>query len=225
LARAFTEVPVKVDLIPKETRGEIISLLKKSDGMTAGKIAEALDLHSMTVRQHLSILERDGYIDHRREKIGRGRPTYVYSLTEKAERLFPSNYQRFALNILDTLATMEGAEKVNQLLASQMETKLATHFNALEGKSLAEKVERLEEFLNKEGYMVEVEETPDKTAYILKEHNCALGSVAEKYRQICDSELNLFQRLLGVPVERQCHIATGAHFCSYRISKAVPAPA
>ena len=50
--------------------------------------------------------------------------------------------------------------------------------------------------------MVEVEETPDKTAYILKEHNCALKSVANKYHQICHNELTLFQRLLGVPVER-----------------------
>ena len=63
-----------MDLLPKETRGEIISLLKKSNGMTVGQMAEALDLHSMTVRQHLSVLERDGYIDHDQEKIGRGRP-------------------------------------------------------------------------------------------------------------------------------------------------------
>ena len=54
--------------VPKDTRGAIVELLKKNHGMTAGEIAKELDLHSMTVRQHLAILEREGYIQHYREK-------------------------------------------------------------------------------------------------------------------------------------------------------------
>ncbi len=212
-----------MDLLPKETRGEIISLLKKSNGMTAGKIAKALELHSMTIRQHLSILEREGFIRHSREKIGRGRPSYVYHLTKKADELFPTDYQQFAINLLDTLMVTEGPEKVNQLLEHQMEEKIARYFKNFEHKSLADKVALLTEFLNEEGYMVEVEETSDGTAYFLKEHNCVLGSVAKKYQQICHNELTLFQRLLGVPVERQCHMAVGDHYCGYKILKTNPA--
>ena len=203
---------------PKETRGEIIDLLKKHTGMTAGEIAEELDLHSMTVRQHLSILEGEGYIQHGREKIGRGRPVYVYQLTQKAEeRLFPSDYPQFALRILDTLAAIDGEEKVNQLLEYQMEAKLSYHLKNIQGKSLAEKIRLLVELLNEEGYMVEIEETSN--AYIIKEHNCAIDSIAKKYPQLCDHELSLFKRLLNVPVERQCHMAAGDSLCSYKISK------
>lgn len=208
-----------MDLLPKETRGKIISLLKKSNGMTASQIAEVLDLHSMTVRQHLSVLERDGYIDHNRERTGRGRPKYIYHLTKKAAELFPSDYQQFAINLLDTLAVIEGQEKVEEILTHQMEAKIERYFKDIEDKSLVERIKLLEAFLNEEGYMVEVEETPDKTAYILREHNCALKLVANKYHQICHNELTLFQRLLGVPVERQCHMGTGAHFCGYKIFK------
>ena len=208
-----------MDLLPKETRGKIISLLKRSNGMTASQIAEALDLHSVTVRQHLSVLERDGYIDHDRERTGRGRPKHIYHLTKKAAELFPSDYQQFAINLLDTLSVIEGQEKVEELLTQQMEAKIERYFKDIEGKSLVERIKLLEGFLNEEGYMVEVEETPDKTAYILREHNCALKLVANKYHQICHNELTLFQRLLGVPVERQCHIGAGAHFCGYKIFK------
>lgn len=95
-----------------------------------------------------------------------------------------------------------GEEKVEELLAQQMEAKIERYFKNIGDKSLVERVKLLEAFLNEEGYMVEVEETPDKTAYILKEHNCALKSVANKYHPICHNELTLFQRLLGVPVER-----------------------
>ena len=204
--------------VPKDTRGAIVELLKKKNGMTAGEIAKQLDLHSMTVRQHLSILEREGYIQHYREKISRGRPVYIYKLTSEAkENLFPNDYPRFALGTLDALVVIDGAEKVNQLLEYQMEAKVAMCLNVIEGKSLAEKIKVLAAFLDEEGYQVEIAETAN--AYILKEHNCALESIAQKYPQLCQLELSLLQRLLDVPVERECHMPTGDSICSYKVLK------
>ena len=81
-----------MQFLPKKTRGEIVVLLKRKDGMVASEIANELDLHSMIVRQHLAILEREGYVRHSLEKIRRGRPTYVYHLTSSAAELFPSDY-------------------------------------------------------------------------------------------------------------------------------------
>ena len=204
--------------VPKDTRGVIVELLKKNNGMTAGEIAQELDLHSMTVRQHLSILEREGYIQHDREKISRGRPVYIYKLTSQAkESLFPNDYPRFALGTLDALVVIDGAEKVNQLLQYQMEAKIETCRSDIQGKSLAEKIQILAAFLDEEGYQVEIAETP--TAYILKEHNCALDFIAKKYPQLCQLELSLMQRLLDVPVVRECHMPTGDSMCSYRVLK------
>jgi DeoR family suf operon transcriptional repressor len=204
--------------VPKDTRGAIVELLKNNKGMTAGEIAKELDLHSMTVRQHLSILEHQGYIQHYREKISRGRPVYIYKLTRQAkENLFPNDYPRFALGTLDALLVIDGAEKVNQLLEYQMEAKIAECLIDIEGKSLSEKVKVLAAFLDGEGYQVEIAETPN--AYILKEHNCALESIAKKYPQLCQLELSLLQRLLEVPVERECHMPTGDSVCSYKVLK------
>ncbi len=204
--------------VPKDTRGAIVELLKKNNGMTAGEIAKELDLHSMTVRQHLSILERESYIQHYREKISRGRPVYIYKLTPEAkESLFPNDYPRFALGTLDALVVIDGAEKVNQLLEYQMEAKIQMCLDDIQGKSLGEKIKVLAAFLDEEGYQVEVAETPN--AYILKEHNCALDSIAQKYPQLCQLELALLQRLLDVPVERECHMPSGDSICSYRVLK------
>ena len=204
--------------VPKDTRGTIVELLKKHNGMTAGEIAAELDLHSMTVRQHLAILEREGHIQHYREKISRGRPVYIYKLTPEAkESLFPNDYPRFALGTLDALVVIDGAEKVNQLLEYQMEAKIEMCLDNIEGKSLGEKIRVLAAFLDEEGYQVEVAETPN--AYILKEHNCALDSIAQKYPQLCQLELSLLQRLLDVPVERECHMPSGDSICSYKVLK------
>lgn len=204
--------------VPKDTRGAIVELLKKNNGMTAGEIAAELDLHSMTVRQHLAILEREGYIQHYREKISRGRPVYIYKLTPEAkENLFPNDYPRFALGTLDALVMIDGAEKVNQLLEYQMEAKIETCLDNIVGKRLDEKIKVLAAFLDEEGYQVEITETPN--AYILKEHNCALESIAQKYPQLCQLELSLLQRLLDVPVERECHMPSGDSICSYKVLK------
>ena len=204
--------------LPKETRGEIVEMLKKHLALTAGDIAKRLDLHAMTVRQHLSILERQGYIEHYREKIGRGRPVYMYKLTSEAEtELFPGNYPQFALSLLDTLAATDGIEKVNDLLRVQMEERFIKHFEDGSCYSLDDRVKLLADLLNEEGYMVEIEDTPD--AFLIREHNCALGPIAKKYRQLCSHELTLFKRLLNAPVERQCHMATGDAVCSYRVPK------
>ncbi|HIA70520.1 TPA: HTH domain-containing protein, partial [Candidatus Poribacteria bacterium] len=35
----------------KETRGEIVNLLKTRQGLSASELAEELELHSMTIRQ------------------------------------------------------------------------------------------------------------------------------------------------------------------------------
>ena len=76
------------------------------------------------------------------------------------------------MNLLDTLVVTQGQKKVNQILKRQMEEKFQTYFKDIKNNSLGSKVELLVDFLNEEGYMVEVKETP--TAYILEEHNCAL---------------------------------------------------
>ncbi len=61
------------------------------------------------------------------------------------------------MNLLGTLVFTEGQEKVDEILERQMEQKLKNCFNGTEEKSLGSKINMLVEFLNEEGYMVEVE--------------------------------------------------------------------
>lgn len=205
-------------MLLKETRGEIVNLLKTRQGVSAGELAKELDLHAMTIRQHLAILEGNGYIQRTKEKSNRGRPKFFYHLTQKAkEKIVPSSYSHFVVELLDTLESIDGPEKVNHLLHTQAENKVQTEIKNFENKTLKQKVSMLASLLDEEGYMVELEETLD--AYILKMHHCILKEVAQKYRQLCNSELEMFLRLLGVFVERVCHAVAEDNYCSYRVSK------
>ena len=204
--------------IPKGTRNKIVRVLKRNQGLSSTEIGEQLGLHKVTVRQHLDVLEDNGYVDYTKEKGDRGRPRNVYHLTAKAvNQLFPRNYPGFAISLLDTVAATDGEKKVYSLLRQQMEQRAADYFQGRTYASLAEKVGALADFFNHEGHMVEVEETQD--AFMFREHHCALIDIAEKYKQLCQIELSFFQNLLGLPIRRECHIASGDSLCSYHIPK------
>ena len=68
------------------TKTEILALLKRTDGATVDEIASSLGLAPMTVRQHLTALERDCLV--RAEEVRRptGRPHYRYRLTDDGHR-------------------------------------------------------------------------------------------------------------------------------------------
>ena len=207
-----------MDPVLKETRGEIVNLLKTRQGVSASELAEELSLHSMTIRQHLAILESNGYIQRTKVKSNRGRPKFFYHLTQKAkENITPRNYPKFTVELLDIVESIDGSEKVNHLLRTHVENKVQAEIGNFANKTLSQKVDMLTSLLDEEGYMVELEETLD--AYLLKMHHCALKEVAQKYQQLCNSELEMFLQLLGVFVERVCHTVAKDNYCSYRVSK------
>ena len=70
------------------TKTEILALLKRSDGATVDDIATSLSLASMTVRQHLTALQRDALIQAQEVRRATGRPHYLYS----PERRGPPRY-------------------------------------------------------------------------------------------------------------------------------------
>jgi len=204
--------------IQKGTRNKIVLLLKKNKGLNSAQIGEKLGLHKVTVRQHLLVLSTQGYICHQKEKLKRGRPRNIYYLTSKGiDELFPRKYPDFSTGLIDAVLAIDGEKKIKTLLQREMEQRAAGFFEGSKFKPLDEKVRLLADFFNQQGYMVEVEETDD--AFIFQEYHCALINIAEKYQQICQVEQSFLQDLLGLPIQRECHINSGDNCCSYRIPK------
>ncbi|MEO1084710.1 MAG: MarR family transcriptional regulator, partial [Acidobacteriota bacterium] len=85
--------------------------------------------------------------------------------------------------------------------------------------SLAEKVTRLAELRDAEGYMAESREEADG-GFLLLENHCPICAAATTCQALCRSELEIFRAALGpgVTVERQEHILAGTRRCAYRIA-------
>lgn len=203
----------------QETRSKILRHLKMRSKMTANELAETLGISSMGVRQHLTILEKDGLVEHHREKLQRGRPVHLYYLTDKGNNLFPTTYDSFAVDLLDEVVKFNGSGFINKVFRSRMKSQTDVYKQRLKGKTLEDKVNELAQIRTEEGYMAEVTDEGDD--YVLIEYNCPILTIVDKYPHVCNIELALFRQSLGEKLVREEHLIDGCHRCSYRIPKNV----
>src|SRR5947207_13308394 len=76
----------------RSTRMEVLELLRRKGRSSAETIAGDLGVTPNADRQHLTNLERDGLVVSQPERSGRGRPSLLFVLTERADSVFPKRY-------------------------------------------------------------------------------------------------------------------------------------
>ena len=215
---ADTELNAAVGDQLQPTRRKIILALKQRGGLTAAELADQLGITSMGVRRHLTMLERDRLVRYDLVQRGKGRPSYVYSLSSEADNLFPKNYAALAKELLGYLAA-EDDQHVIELFDQRAQRRIRQAKSRLDGKSLTDRVAGLADILRDEGYLAEWEQV-DPDTYLLSEHNCAVHDVAEEFRAACGSELTFLQAILpDAEVTREHHMMGGDLMCAYRIRR------
>jgi predicted ArsR family transcriptional regulator len=205
------------------TKQKILTHLKKSDHLTVAELSRRMGITPMAVRQHLMTLEKKGIIQYEAKKYGVGRPVFLYSLTERAEGIFPKAYGTFLTDMLRTLEEMDGKRKLDKLFRLRKEHLLAEKRKSLSGLgTLPEKLSKLAEELEADGFMAELSQ--DKDNFILKQFNCPIKGVSSEFTQPCKYELELYRDLLGTGVSRPECQREGDPACVYLIPKAQPLP-
>src|SRR5918992_1497855 len=97
------------------TRRAVLDLLKRNGEQTVAQLGAALGLSGVGVRRHLEVLEQLGLVRQTTRPQGRGRPAYVYALTETGHDLFPRNYHQLVAQLLEAATSELGAEAVERL--------------------------------------------------------------------------------------------------------------
>ncbi len=208
-----------IDCQVPETRRKILEHLKLNGAMTADELSAALNITAMGVRRHLTTLERDGLIHYKTVHQKLGRPSYLYSLTEHGDELFPRTYAPFAESLLETIRAVDGEAGLARLFDKRTGL-LETQYRArLADKTFQERVAELAKIRTEEGYMADWEQS-DRETFLLREHNCAICQIARQCSSVCAHELELFQRVLNdADVAREKHIMNGDWTCTYVIRR------
>ncbi|MBO0894787.1 MAG: helix-turn-helix domain-containing protein, partial [Acidimicrobiales bacterium] len=100
-----------------DSRRGVLDALKQHGEATVEEVAKSLGITPAGARQHLAALIREGLValvDEPRPPGARGRPKRRYSLTERAEPLFPKAYGELTNELLGYLEA-EGTQVVDGL--------------------------------------------------------------------------------------------------------------
>ena len=198
------------------TRRVVLDLLKRNGPQTVAQLGAALGLSGVGVRRHLEVLEHVGLVRQTTRSQGRGRPAYVYALTELGHDLFPRNYHQLVAQLLEAAASELGAEAVERLFDHRQQELAELYAGRTHGRSLPELAVALAAIQDENGYMADCRQTEDGR-WLVREHNCAIARVAGAWPTACSHELALFRQLAGpgVDVERVAHIQAGDPVCAY----------
>jgi predicted ArsR family transcriptional regulator len=204
------------DLGRRSTRGQIMVYLRRRGRLSAPQLADLLGMTTVGVRRHLVLLERDGLVTATTEKPKRGRPAAVYRLTDDGLETFPRHYDEIASEAL-TFLKGEDMAAFRRFLARRNERLAASFATRVEGATVEERAAALAEVLTQQGYMAEVEQTPEGLR--LCQHNCTVEHLASELPDLCASETQLFEQLLGAPVRREATIARGGVRCVTQVDQ------
>jgi predicted ArsR family transcriptional regulator len=187
---------------------------------TVKKLAAALEISSVGIRQHLIFLEGAGWIRRHQEQPGLGRPQFVYALTEQGdEQHFPRAYAPEMVGLLKAIQELEGADGLDRVFEQRTKQLVAKYQERILSEDLEKRVRELAAIRTEEGFMAEAQKQTEDV-FVLWENNCAIYQVACSCEQACIFEGELFGRVLdGVEITRESHILSGDPRCTYLIRR------
>ena len=203
----------------KSTKDRILQTLLRKPKLTINDLAEAVEINPISVRHHLSNLEKEGLISAEEERHGVGRPRLLYSLTEDGMERFPTKYLRLTTRLLAQMKESMPAPMVASLF-NQIAEDLAGQYAAdIKGLNMEERLDFVKDLLAQEGFTVEWEKKEGQ--YEIHEISCPYYQIGVAHPEVCTVDQTLISKMLAVPANKvQCILSGGAH-CTYVIQPAI----
>ncbi|AZE45729.1 Transcriptional regulator, DeoR family [Pseudomonas chlororaphis] len=202
---------------------QLMRHLKTYGACSTASLSKVLNVTSEAVRQQMAKLVEQGLVDSVVSRSGVGRPKQLWQLTTAGHARFPDTHAQLTVQIIHSVAHLFGQTGINQIIEHRGTQQLAEYQAQLaSASSLVERVMRLADARDAEGYMARVESDGDD--FLLIEDHCPICAAATKCQGFCASELSQFQMLMQGwgQVTREEHLLHGARRCVYRIRKVAP---
>jgi predicted ArsR family transcriptional regulator len=205
-----------------KTEDAILALLKARGAMQAVDLASELSMTAIGMRQHLKRMSGDGMIQKAAVDTsvsGAGRPAVSWELTAESHNAFGDSHALLTRDLIESARAVFGDQGVDQLVSYREQQTLKNYTAALsKASSLEDRVQKLVELREQEGYMASAEPDSDG-GFLFIENHCPICTAATICQGFCRAELSVFRSVLGpdVDVERAEYLLEGGRRCSYRI--------
>jgi predicted ArsR family transcriptional regulator len=196
---------------------EVLEHLRKKQAASAEAISAELGITPNAVRQHLTNLERDGMVKSSPVRSKRGRPSLQFSLTDKADAVFPKRYGQLATMILTALEEKDGPEALDDIFERVAVRHVETIESELEKLDFDRKLERLVAWIGKAGTLAESEETAGGIKVTI--HNCPFRNTALKFPQVCTITPHMLSKVLQTPISQLHSIHRRDPYCAFLVER------
>ena len=207
------------------TRQQILDYLRRQGRATVKDLDAHLSLTSTGVRQHLTVLEREGLVEAQEERGRVGRPALVYRLTEQGDALYPKSYDELANVLLEEVRELAGGQ-VLQTLLRRVATRFADPYRErLENLSLSERVQQASQIIGERGCLSDCVQDGDD--WLIRQYTCPFPKVAGENSCVCSLDVEFIRQLVGADARLTTSLLRGDRACTFRIRQvdrpAIPA--
>lgn len=196
----------------EQSDGEFLNELHRLGPRTVQDICGAVGVTATAIRQRLWRLQASGFVARELVRASRGRPHYVYRVTEKGLRQLGDNYGDLALILWREIRNIPDPE-IRRTITSRIRDALAARLGRFGEGQLNDRLRRLGDSLRSRGYDVEVKS--EGALPILRENNCPYQELAEEDRGICGLEREVFEQALGTDVRLTQCCLDGHNCCEF----------
>ena len=203
----------------EQSDSEFLNEMHRIGPKTVQDICSAIGVTATAVRQRLWRLQGNGFVARDLVRTGRGRPHYVYRVTDKGLRQLGDNYGDLALILWREIRNIPDPA-IRQAITSRIRDALVSRLGRFGEGALSERVKRLGDSLLSRGYDVEIGD--DGALPILRENNCPYQELAEEDRGICGLEREVFQQALGTEIKLTHCCLDGHHCCEFEAAELQP---
>ncbi len=207
----------------KSTREMLRDLLAARGEATVGEVAQALGLNQANIRRHFEVMRAEGLVDVRIRRHEVGRPSYVYSLTERAEEM-NAHYPRLVGRVFRRLTALPEGEApgggralLEQVFEGVAEDLAGAYRPLVTGATIGERVAQTSDALKDEGIVDHWRKDTD--GYHLMNTACPYRKAAEVSDAPCHADRKTVELLVGAPVAQVSRLVEGYPQCEYVVQE------
>ncbi len=203
---------------------EFLQLLQSHREATVQELCAAAGVTATAIRQRLSRLQDLNFVVRITIRAGRGRPHHRYELTDAGRQALGDNYGELAILLWEELRRIEDRGVRDGVLA-RLRDQFARRLGVgVTGNSLEQRLSQLQSALTARGFDVQAATLANGDA-VLREHHCPYHELAIADTGICELEQQVFEQILGSPLQLLQSCRDGASCCEFRLVGSRPTAA
>lgn len=181
----------------------VLETLKKDGGLPVSELSRRTGTSYMASKSHCEDLTKLGYLQRTRlPRTEVGRPEIIYSLSDRADGLFPQAGIHFTLSLLDDMKRIFGESSPEKLLFQHLQRQ-QEEWGKLLGKieGMDKKIAKLVKLREAEGGVGSLIQEPGKPLGWVELHH-PLQRLFSAYPRVATMELRMLEEVLGTRLQR-----------------------